>query len=300
MNFSKKIAIKLSAVALMGVLAFNNMGAGVLKDVVILDNGEEIVSTTQNTTVRDILSEQGFIIDTIDYTYPDLDSEISESNGTVIINRKYTDVVYNNSEIPFETEVRENKDLEPGTEKVIQEGKNGLKKQTVGVYSNNPLGTEKDIEYRVIREELVYAPVNEIKEVGPEVKTAQVVKTNHGKVEVEEDNNGKTINGMKVKKVIEMNGSAYSYGACNGQWGNVTAMGTKLRPGVVAVDKRVIPLGSKLYIESMDGFASYGMAVAEDTGGAIKGNKIDLFYEDYNYCLKFGRRPVRVYVLEDN
>ena len=72
----------------------------------------------------------------------------------------------------------------------------------------------------------------------------------------------------------------------------------KAGPGVVAVDPRVIPLGTKLYIESMDGWPDYGYAVAGDTGGAIKGNKIDLFYHSSKTVRQFGRRNVRVKILK--
>ena len=78
----------------------------------------------------------------------------------------------------------------------------------------------------------------------------------------------------------------------------ITASGTKARPGVVAVDPRVIPLGTELYIQSLDGTNDYGFAVAEDTGGSIKGNKIDLFFTTESQCYSFGRRNVKVYVLE--
>ena len=79
----------------------------------------------------------------------------------------------------------------------------------------------------------------------------------------------------------------------------VTASGTRVRPGVVAVDRNVIPLGTKLYIQSTtNGRADYGYAVAEDTGGAIKGNKIDLYFETSKEVKSFGSRTVHVYVLE--
>ena len=68
--------------------------------------------------------------------------------------------------------------------------------------------------------------------------------------------------------------------------------------GVVAVDPRVIPLGTRLYIETADGSYIYGNAVAGDTGGAIKGNKIDLFMNSYSECMQFGRRTVNVYILD--
>ena len=100
-------------------------------------------------------------------------------------------------------------------------------------------------------------------------------------------------NGKNAKRVIVMQATAYDPSA-----GSKTAMGTRARVGAVAVDPRVIPLGSKLYIESMDGFASYGYATAEDTGGAIKGNRIDLFYNSNAEANRFGRRNVKVYVLD--
>ncbi|GKT13853.1 DUF348 domain-containing protein, partial [Aduncisulcus paluster] len=68
----------------------------------------------------------------------------------------------------------------------------------------------------------------------------------------------------------------------------ITYSGTKARPGVVAVDPRVVKLGSKLYVESMDRSADYGFAKAEDTGSAIKGNRIDLFIENRSQALRYG------------
>ena len=80
-------------------------------------------------------------------------------------------------------------------------------------------------------------------------------------------------------------------------WG-ITASGTRARPGVVAVDPKVIPLGTTLYIQSLDGSKDYGFAIAEDKGGAIKGNRIDLFYDSNSEAMNFGRRQVKVYILK--
>ena len=91
-----------------------------------------------------------------------------------------------------------------------------------------------------------------------------------------------------------MRASAYTYG---NDGGNYTCLGEPTRRGVVAVDPSVIPLGTRLYIESEDGKYIYGEAVAGDTGGAIKGNKIDLFVESARECRAFGRRNVTVYIL---
>ena len=66
----------------------------------------------------------------------------------------------------------------------------------------------------------------------------------------------------------------------------------KAGPGVVAVDPRVIPLRTRLYIEN------YGYAIAGDVGSAIKGNRIDLGFTTVDECMRFGRRKVIVYVLD--
>ena len=72
----------------------------------------------------------------------------------------------------------------------------------------------------------------------------------------------------------------------------------KAQRGVVAVDPSVIPLGTKLYIEAEDGSWRYGYAVAGDTGGNIRGNRIDLFFDSRAEALQFGRKQARVYVLK--
>ena len=89
--------------------------------------------------------------------------------------------------------------------------------------------------------------------------------------------------------------TATAYTAGHGGADTVTATGTVVRMGTVAVDKRVIPLGTKMYIVTNDGLV-YGMAVAEDTG--VRGNTVDLYYDTYQQCINFGRRSCTVYILE--
>lgn len=72
----------------------------------------------------------------------------------------------------------------------------------------------------------------------------------------------------------------------------ITAIGRAAGHGIVAVDPRVIPLGTHLYIPG------YGQAVAGDTGGAIRGNRIDLGFNSHGDAMSFGRRPITVYVLK--
>lgn len=73
----------------------------------------------------------------------------------------------------------------------------------------------------------------------------------------------------------------------------ITAIGLRARKGIVAVDPRVIPLGTKLYIPG------YGEALAADTGGWIKGNRIDLCFETMPECYRYGRRKIKIYLVEN-
>lgn len=88
----------------------------------------------------------------------------------------------------------------------------------------------------------------------------------------------------------------------NGKWGAVDYFGNKLKVGTVAVDPKVIPLGTKMYITgyNYDGLPEGGMiAVASDIGGAIKGNKIDVFVPDSRSKAKtFGIQQLHVYIIE--
>ncbi len=100
------------------------------------------------------------------------------------------------------------------------------------------------------------------------------------------------------KYVIECTATAYDPSPEeNGGWGGMSATGIPLQKGVVAVDPSVIPLGSRVYIEAPDGSWSYGYAVAADTGGAIKGKRVDLLFLTKSECNDFGRRQCLVYVL---
>ena len=81
--------------------------------------------------------------------------------------------------------------------------------------------------------------------------------------------------------------------------GGTTATGTAARYGAIAVDPTVIPYGTKMYIVSDDGKWIYGVATAEDCGGALKGHIIDLYFDDYSTCIQFGRRNCTIYILDD-
>ena len=97
-----------------------------------------------------------------------------------------------------------------------------------------------------------------------------------------------------VVKEITVSASAYTAN-CNGCSG-ITSTGINLKRNpdvkVIAVDPSVIPLGTKVYVEG------YGYAIAGDTGGSIKGNKIDVFFPDKSEAYKWGRKQVKIKILK--
>lgn len=179
-------------------------------------------------------------------------------------------------------------DLYIGESNVSIQGNTGLIKKTYAVRYENGVEVSKVL----IQEDIVVKPVDTIIHVGTKERQIKTIAGTY------------TTKPASYKKYIDVSASAYdlSYASCGKRPGDrgygITASGMRAQVGVVAVDPRVIPLGTKLYIEAPDGSWVYGMAVAGDTGGAIKGNKVDLFFNTYSECIQFGRRTARVYILD--
>lgn len=91
---------------------------------------------------------------------------------------------------------------------------------------------------------------------------------------------------LQPRREMSVQATAYTH------TGNTTFTGVYPHVGTVAVDPALIPLGSRLWIEG------YGYGIAQDTGGAIKGHRIDLFMDTKAECLNWGRRTVKIYILE--
>lgn len=236
--------------------------------------------TSIYSTVEEVLEDHQIELGEKDYTDPEISAKIAP-NTTISINRVTEEVEIVESSIPFEEQMITNRDLDIGTVRVIQNGQDGLKQTYIKKeYVNGELVSEV-----VEKEEVITEPINLVKEKG----SRDFIVTSRGDT--------------RYSNSITMTATAYdlsfeSTGKRPGdRYYGITASGTQVRPGVVAVDPRVIPLGTKLYIKSLDGTKDYGFAIAEDKGGAIKGNKIDLFFETAEQVRQFGRRKVKVYIL---
>ena len=175
--------------------------------------------------------------------------------------------------MPYNYDLTEVDTVPRGSLNVLTEGVDGVKRVT---YLEKRVGGEIT-DREVIAEEIVVPPVNGTAEYG----VGGVVTASDG-----------TYYTYSYRKLMEA--TAYTY--VPGKTTMTTATGATLAKGIVAVDPTVIPMHTKMYIAS-DTY-EYGYGVAEDTGGVIKGDIVDLAFMSYDECIQFGRRKVWVYILD--
>lgn len=244
---------------------------------------ERTVAVTK-ADVTEALVEAGYIPGEYDSICADGD-KVSEGDTIELVSVSLTEESMD-EKIERGVEYKDDPTLPVGQEKVVDEGQDGIRKI---VFKVTYRGGEEETR-EILSEEITSEARNKVIARGCATMTPVIPKKT-----VSEENGG-SINGYKYKKKITMTATAYSTSPSENGGGSVSAMGNPLRYGIVAVDPSVVPLGSKVYVAAADGSWTYGVASAEDTGGAIKGNKIDLCYDSGSDG--FGRRSCVVYVLE--
>ena len=237
-------------------------------------NKKQVWSTS--TTVANFLKQQEIQLNKYDRVENDVDDIVAPKDKiTVVRVEKVTDVV--EESIDFAVQTQSDSSLLKGTEKVVTEGVEGKVARTYEVTKENGKAVKKKLK----SEQVIKEPVTQVVAVGTKVVTAQVSRGN--------SSNSKSTSNSKEFYV-----TATAYTAnCSGCSGK-TATGLKLKSGmkVIAVDPSVIPLGTKVWVEG------YGNAIAADTGGAIVGNKIDVFVGSNSQASSWGVRKVRIKILD--
>jgi len=225
-------------------------------DYKITADGETFDYKTLEKTVGEALKEEGIKLGKLDIVEPGLKKPVK--NGmTIVVKRVVVEKEVVEEVIKFKTIKKEDPTMNEGKKKVVQEGKNGKAKVTYRVtYIDG-----KESKRKKIKSEVITPRKNKIVKVGTRV----------------------TIDGFAYSRKLVV--KAYSYTG-----GGRTAMGTQARVGEIAVDPKVIPLGSKVYIEGV------GVRYAEDTGGNIKGNTIDIYMNTMSECKNWGVRYVTIYI----
>ncbi|WP_307306293.1 ubiquitin-like domain-containing protein [Neobacillus driksii] len=237
----------------------------------LVDGGKEQQVWSTSATVADFLTQQGIKLNEFDRVEPSL-SETLQKDGIINVIRveKVTDVV--EEPIQFAVITKKDEGLEKGKQVTVTEGKQGIVSKEYEVILENG----KEVSRKIVGEQKLREKLDKVVAVGTKELDIQVSR------------------GAETGTEFYVNTTAYT-AYCNGCSGR-TATGFDLRanPGakVIAVDPRVIPLGTKVYVEG------YGYAVAADTGGAIKGHKIDVFFPTKAEAFRWGVRKVKIKILQ--
>jgi uncharacterized protein YabE (DUF348 family) len=236
-------------------------------------DGHTLRTRTHRTRAGEVLADLGVTLSGQDYTQPALDAALKE--GTEIrVFRVSESVIVEQSPIPFDSIWQPDPNSEIDTSSLLQEGEPGVLERRIRLrYENGQV-----VDRRVEGESVVLAPKNRVMGYGTKV-VVRTLQTASGPVEY-----------WRKLRMLATSYSASTAGVStsSSHYGR-TAMGLTMRHGIVAVDPRIIDLGSEVYV------SGYGVGFAGDTGGAIKGRRIDLGYDDDNLQLWY--RWVDVYLL---
>ena len=256
------------------------------QEVTVTHDGSTVTAKARSETVAELLERLHITPSPLEMVAVDLDEDSAEL--TIASELTYYDQV--EEPATYETVRVANPSLPKGTEKVVQEGADGVR---TSIYEVVWSGGE-EISRQFV-EELESTAVNEVVEYG-----TAVASTRAGVASVSKNADGSGILTLTDGTTLNFSGvksmTATAYTAGHGGADYTTATGTLVKVGTVAVDKNVIPLGTKMYIVAADGSVVYGTAVAADTG--VRGNIVDLYYDTYQQCINFGRRTCNVYILE--
>jgi uncharacterized protein YabE (DUF348 family) len=244
------------------------------ESVTIVVGRETRTVMTTASDVASLLAEQQISLDPNDEVRPALTAAVPE-NGVVKVTRVMKWQRTEKRVIPVTTERRIDFNLNPGSSKVLAKGKPGMREVVVSFVQRDG----GSITATVIHSRTLVKPHARIVDVGIGEYAAFERYAEHGI-----DHTSRL-----AASALDMIATAYTAG-CYGCSG-ITAIGRPAGHGIVAVDPSVIPLGTRLYIPG------YGFAIAGDTGGAIRGNRIDLGFDSYSDAIRFGRREVTVYRL---
>ena len=252
-------------------------------------DGEVVTYLTPEKTVKEFLETEKIVFNEKDKLSQDLEAPI-ESGMKMAIVRVTSEIIEEAESIAFGVQEKKDSSMLKGKSEVKQEGVKGEKKITKEITYEDGI----EISRVEISEEVVKEPVDRIVAVGtkvpvqpakPAVQTVKKPSTSS----IVASRGGSVPSNLSYSKSFTVEATAY---ALDG----ITATGTvpkRVEGGwsTIAVDPRVIPYGTKVYVEN------YGYAIAEDTGGAIKGNRVDLYMNSVSAALSWGRRNVTIYIL---
>lgn len=259
--------------------------------VTLRSDGRTQKIRTVECTVNDFLQKAGIRLGGDDIVTPKLSDKLTKATKVQVKRVTYKEL-QKTVAVKYKTTVKYDSTMYEEQVRVERKGQNGQQKN---YYRKKYIDGKYD-STELVRSEVIKAPVEKIVVWGSKESlyggnvARKVISELIPAFRIDMDENNRPVN--YKKKIV---GKATAY--CTG---TVTSTGRPAQPGVVAVDPREIPYGSKLYIVSSDNKYIYGYAIAGDTGGFIHNSDtvVDLYIRGYSNAKQFGRRTVEVYVLE--
>lgn len=313
MKKEEKASISIMKIICVSIILILISGIGVmavstnLKDVkIVLQNGYELTVLTAKSTISEVLDENNIVLDENQKTIPDSNEKITAGTVIKIVDKSYNEVqiakvseegvqttlnellnsyapitekiVTEQVEIPFETITKNAAGTSTDTtNKVLQQGKNGIKEVTYKVKYQN----EVEIEKIQLSEKIIKEPVNKIVQVN-KVVTSRSGTTSRATPST-------TVSSNASGQIYKI--TAYcSCAKCCGKSTGRTAMGTHATAGRTVAASSKFAFGTKLNINGH----TY---TVEDRGGAINGNKIDIYVNSHAEALAWGVRYLPVDVV---
>lgn len=298
------VSIILILISGIGVMAVSNN----LKDItIVLQNGYEMTAFTSKSTVSEVLDENSIVLSENQKTIPDLTEEVNAGDIIKITDKSYNEVqiakvseegvqtsleqllqnyapitekiVTEQVSIPFETITKNTAGTTTDTtNKVLQEGKEGIKEVTYKIKYQNDV----EIERTTLSETVIQEPVNKIVQVNKKVTSRSSTTS---RTSLPSTTASTSTTGAQIYKI-----TAYCpCSKCCGKSNGITASGTKATAGRTIAASSKFALGTKLNINGH-------IYTVEDRGGAINGNKIDIFVNSHSEALAWGVRYLPVSV----
>ncbi len=231
--------------------------------VVVEADGRVVQTRTRARTVADLLAEQGIFLAGLDKVTPPLTTPLHE-DMRIRVTRVSEFIQVEDERIPYETVYVPDDELEIDQRRLVTAGRPGIFRRRYRVRVEDGVEVSRNLEDAWVAQE----PITNVIAYGRKIVT-RTLETADG-----------TIVYWRRIRMLATSYSASTAGVDPSRpWYGITRLGLKMQRGIVAVDPRVIPLGTKVYVPG------YGKGLAADTGSRILGRRIDLGYNDWDLVL---------------
>lgn len=279
----------------------------------IVYGGNTLSVTTYGETVESLLNRLNFNL-TGDDVLSESMSAMTYDGMTLTVKRSVSAEETYTVAIPFETEYCYDASIAEGEQVVLTKGEEGQLQCKASVHYVDG----QEISRTLISEEVISQPVNALIAIGTGVEmpdyppeTLPTEPPTEAPTKPEPTPEAPPVEKMPIigeNTITTPEGEVLTYTKAEKFLATAyhntdpgctiyTSTGTLCRVGAIAVDPNVIPYGTRMYIVTNDGQYIYGIATAEDCGSAIKGKRVDLYYNSVAECNRFGRRDCTIYFL---